>query len=142
MKPCGGWYYHHLVTYSGESPKAASGSECERISSNLFPRVKEEGQGKERRCSKCSGDAEHSSLHHLLYLILMASFSLHGQGLRLDTAAEMETQLAGLDPLKIEEIHLGGNTIGVDASVALAKFLSQAINIKVRAFYLVASITL
>ncbi len=59
--------------------------------------------------------------------------SLHGQGLKLDSRADIEPLLAGVDATKIEEIHLGGNTIGVDASVALAEFLSKATNLKVRA---------
>ncbi|KAG7440903.1 RNI-like protein [Guyanagaster necrorhizus] len=59
------------------------------------------------------------------------TLSLHGQGLKLDSRADIEPLLAGIDPTKIEEIHLGGNTIGVDASVALAEFLSKATNLKI-----------
>ncbi|KAK0221714.1 hypothetical protein IW262DRAFT_923165 [Armillaria fumosa] len=59
------------------------------------------------------------------------TLSLHGQGLKLDTRADIEPLLAGVDAAKIEEIHLGGNTIGVDASVALAEFLSKATNLKI-----------
>ncbi len=58
------------------------------------------------------------------------SFSLHGQGLKLDTRADIEPHLAGVDPTKIEEIHFGGNTLGVDASEALAEFLAKAVNLK------------
>lgn len=53
------------------------------------------------------------------------SFSLHGRGLRLDTAADIAPLLAPLDPATLEEIHLGGNTLGVDAANALAAFLQQ-----------------
>ncbi|KAF8918944.1 ran GTPase activating protein 1 [Mucidula mucida] len=62
------------------------------------------------------------------------SFSLHGQGLKLDTRADIEPHLAGVDPTKIEEIHFGGNTLGVDASEALAEFLAKAVNLKIADF--------
>jgi Ran GTPase-activating protein 1 len=51
--------------------------------------------------------------------------SLHGRGLKLDTRADIEPLLTGLDPTTLEEIHFGGNTIGVDASLALADFLQK-----------------
>lgn len=54
-----------------------------------------------------------------------------GRGLKLDHSADVEKLLDGVDPSLIEEIHLGGNTIGVDASKALAEFLSKAVNLKV-----------
>jgi Ran GTPase-activating protein 1 len=59
-------------------------------------------------------------------------FSLKGRALKLDTAADVEPLLNGVDPSTLTEIILEGNTIGVDASKALAKFISQAVNIKVR----------
>lgn len=58
-------------------------------------------------------------------------FSLKGRALKLDTAADVEPLLEGIDPSKLTEIILEGNTIGVDASKALAKFISQAVNLKV-----------
>ncbi|KAF6755894.1 ran GTPase activating protein 1 [Ephemerocybe angulata] len=61
-------------------------------------------------------------------------FSLKGRGLKLDTAADVEPLINGVDPSKLEEIHLEGNTIGVDASQALAAFISQATNIKIANF--------
>ncbi|KAJ7195509.1 hypothetical protein GGX14DRAFT_676853 [Mycena pura] len=61
-------------------------------------------------------------------------FSLEGKGLKLDTRADLEPWLTGLDPTKIEEIHFGGNTIGVDASLALAELLQKATNLKVADF--------
>jgi Ran GTPase-activating protein 1 len=51
--------------------------------------------------------------------------SLHGRGLKLDTRADIEPHFAGVDPRILEEIHFGGNTIGVDASLALAEFLQK-----------------
>jgi Ran GTPase-activating protein 1 len=59
--------------------------------------------------------------------------SLHGKVLKLDNRSDIEPYLRNVDPTKIEEIHFGGNTIGVDASYALAEFLQKATSIKVRA---------
>jgi len=59
-------------------------------------------------------------------------FSLHGKGLKLDTRADIEPLLKDFDPSVVEEIHFGGNTIGVDAAEALAEFLAKATSIKVR----------
>jgi Ran GTPase-activating protein 1 len=58
-------------------------------------------------------------------------FSLEGKGLKLNTRADLEPWLANVDPTKIEEIHFGGNTIGVDASLALAEFLAKTTILKV-----------
>ncbi|KAJ7451592.1 hypothetical protein FB451DRAFT_1051315 [Mycena latifolia] len=51
--------------------------------------------------------------------------SLEGKGLKLNTRADIEPWFADVDPTKIEEIHFGGNTVGVDASLALAEFLQK-----------------
>ncbi|KAI0631936.1 RNI-like protein [Trametes polyzona] len=61
-------------------------------------------------------------------------FSLLGQGLKLDTRADIEAHLAGVDPTVIEEIHLGGNTIGVEAAQALADFLAKTTQLRVANF--------
>jgi Ran GTPase-activating protein 1 len=58
-------------------------------------------------------------------------FSLKGRGLKLNTREDIVPLLTGIDPAKLEEIHFGGNTIGVDASLALAEFLQKAVNLKV-----------
>ena len=51
-------------------------------------------------------------------------FSLRGQALKLDTAADLEKHIKPLqESSDVEEIHLEGNTIGVSASEALAKIL-------------------
>jgi len=57
--------------------------------------------------------------------------SLSGKGLKLDTRADIEPHLKSFDPTIIEEIHLGGNTLGVDASIALSEFLQKATVLKV-----------
>ncbi|OJT09438.1 Ran GTPase-activating protein 1 [Trametes pubescens] len=61
-------------------------------------------------------------------------FSLLGQGLKLNSRADIETHLAGVDPTVIEEIHLGGNTIGVEAAQALADFLAKTTHLRVANF--------
>ncbi|KAJ7288019.1 hypothetical protein C8J57DRAFT_1047801 [Mycena rebaudengoi] len=61
-------------------------------------------------------------------------FSLEGKGLKLNTRADLEPWLADVDPTKIEEIHFGGNTIGVDASLALAEFLAKTTILKIADF--------
>ena len=51
-------------------------------------------------------------------------FSLKGQALKLDTAADLHKHTALLEQnADVEEVHLEGNTIGVEASQALAKIL-------------------
>ncbi|KAJ7433042.1 hypothetical protein B0H11DRAFT_2209106 [Mycena galericulata] len=60
--------------------------------------------------------------------------SLEGKGLKLNTRADIEPWLANVDPTKIEEIHFGGNTIGVDASLALAEFLEKTTILKIADF--------
>ena len=62
----------------------------------------------------------------------MSVLSLLGQGLKLDTRADIEPHLAKSDPTIIEEIHLGGNTIGVEAAQALAEFLAKTEKLRVR----------
>lgn len=59
-------------------------------------------------------------------------FSLEGRGLKLDTRADIAPLLHDIDPAIIEEIHLGGNTLGVEASLALAEVLEKTQVLKVR----------
>jgi len=58
-------------------------------------------------------------------------FSLQGKSLKLDSRSDIELHLKGVDPTAIEEIHLGGNTIGVEAAKALAEFLGKTTALKV-----------
>ncbi|KAF9011273.1 hypothetical protein BDQ17DRAFT_1510985 [Cyathus striatus] len=62
------------------------------------------------------------------------NFSLHGKGLKLNTRADIEPYLKDVDPTIIEEIHFGGNTIGVEAAEALAEFLAKTQVLKVADF--------
>ncbi|KAF7348359.1 hypothetical protein MSAN_01789900 [Mycena sanguinolenta] len=61
------------------------------------------------------------------------SLSLEGKGLKLNTRADIAPWL-DIDPTTIEEIHLGGNTLGVDASYALAEFLQKTTQLKIADF--------
>lgn len=58
-------------------------------------------------------------------------FSLHGKALQLNTRADLQSWLQGVDPTQIEEIHLGGNTVGIGASEALADFLAKTTRLNV-----------
>ncbi|EJF63240.1 RNI-like protein [Dichomitus squalens] len=64
----------------------------------------------------------------------MATLSLLGQGLKLDTRADIAPHLVNYDPALIEEIHLGGNTIGVEAAQALADFLAKTEKLRIANF--------
>lgn len=52
-------------------------------------------------------------------------FSLQGRGLSLNTRADVEPLLADVDPDVVEEVHFGGNTIGVEAAQVIAEFLEK-----------------
>lgn len=58
--------------------------------------------------------------------------SVHGKGLKLDTRTDIEPLFKGIDPASVEEVHFGGNTIGVEAAEALAEFLLGATSLKAR----------
>jgi len=74
-------------------------------------------------------------LHLLPDTVDMASekvFSLHGQGLKLDSAEDLEKHIKPLrDNEHVEEVLFGGNTLGVQASKALAAILETKKNLKV-----------
>lgn len=61
-------------------------------------------------------------------------FSLLGQSLKLETRADIDKYFKDLDVDNVEEIILGGNTIGVEASIALAERLQQAKKLKIANF--------
>ncbi len=68
--------------------------------------------------------------------VMMASspsvFSLEGQGLRLETAADIEPYLKELQSnAGVREIRLGGNTFGVEACKALADILRSKESLEV-----------
>lgn len=62
----------------------------------------------------------------------MTVFSLEGQGLKLDTAQDIEPHIKPLlESTSITEVRLPGNTLGVGASEALAKALERQKNLEV-----------
>ena len=58
--------------------------------------------------------------------------TLHGKGLKLNTREDIDPYLKDIDPTLLEEVHLGGNTIGVGAAQVLAEFLAKTQVLKVR----------
>ena len=58
-------------------------------------------------------------------------FSLQGKSLKLDSRSDIEPHFKDVDPTVVEEIHLGGNTIGVEAAKVLAEFLKKTTSLKV-----------
>jgi hypothetical protein len=58
-------------------------------------------------------------------------FSIEGKGLKLTTAQDIEPHIQGLKSNdQVEEVKLLGNTLGVEASEALAKVLETKKNLK------------
>ncbi|TDL28251.1 Ran GTPase activator [Rickenella mellea] len=63
------------------------------------------------------------------------SFSIHGQGLKLHSRADIEPHLECLKSMKdVEEVHFGGNSLGVEACQAVAEVLDGLHNLKVADF--------
>jgi len=60
--------------------------------------------------------------------------SLAGKGLKLHTREDIEPWLQDVDPTIIEEVHFGGNTVGVEAAEALAGFLDKTTSLKIADF--------
>lgn len=59
-------------------------------------------------------------------------FSLEGKGLKLTTAEDIEPHIQDLKTNdQVEEVKFLGNTLGVEASEALAKVLETKKNLKV-----------
>ncbi|KAJ4482330.1 hypothetical protein J3R30DRAFT_3285710 [Lentinula aciculospora] len=61
-------------------------------------------------------------------------FSVAGRGIKYNSREDISSILEGVDPVLIEEVHFGGNTIGVGASLALSEWLQKASNIRVADF--------
>lgn len=67
----------------------------------------------------------------LRVFLRMATFSLAGKALKLDSAEDIKPHLGHLDSDKVEHIVLSGNTVGVAASQALAERVRQCHQLKV-----------
>lgn len=58
-------------------------------------------------------------------------FSVKGQALKLDTVADLQKHIGPLqDSTDVEEVHIEGNTIGVEASKSLAEILETKTTLK------------
>ncbi|KAG2151442.1 hypothetical protein DEU56DRAFT_970569 [Suillus clintonianus] len=51
---------------------------------------------------------------------------IRGKQLKLETAADVAPFIAGVDPTKLTAIHLGGNSIGVEAAKEFGRFLETS----------------
>jgi Ran GTPase-activating protein 1 len=51
---------------------------------------------------------------------------IRGKQLKLETAADVTPFITGVDPTKLTAIHLGGNSIGVEAAKEFGRFLETA----------------
>jgi hypothetical protein len=59
-------------------------------------------------------------------------FSLEGKGLKLDTAADLAPHIESLRSMSdVEEVHLQGNTLGVEACKALGEVLETKKSLQV-----------
>ena len=60
-------------------------------------------------------------------------FSLEGKGLKLDTAADVDTQIQPLREMEeVEEVRFLGNTLGVEACKTLGEVLETKKSLQVR----------
>lgn len=71
----------------------------------------------------------------------MSIYSIHGKGLKLDSRADIEPYLREINPEVLEEIHLGGNTVGVEAAQALAEVLQKATKLRVCSPHIIRCVT-
>jgi Ran GTPase-activating protein 1 len=61
------------------------------------------------------------------------SFSILGKNLKANTAADLEPFLSELKGMEdVEEVHFGGNSLGVEACQAIAEVLKTKKSLKVR----------
>lgn len=60
-------------------------------------------------------------------------FSIHGKGLKLDTASDAQPYVDALQAMgqDVKEIHFGGNTLGVEACKALAEVIKTKSSLEV-----------
>lgn len=57
---------------------------------------------------------------------------IRGKQLKLETAADVAPFITSVDPTKLTAIHLGGNSIGVEAAKEFGRFLQTADILQVR----------
>lgn len=61
------------------------------------------------------------------------TFSIHGKGLKLTTREDAEPYVKALQEMgeEVNRIHLGGNTLGIEACQALASVIATKSNLQV-----------
>ncbi|CAE6483940.1 hypothetical protein ACGC1H_006792 [Rhizoctonia solani] len=63
-------------------------------------------------------------------------FTIHGKGLTLSTREDIEPYIKQMREIKdLEEVHFGGNTLGVEACKAIAEVLKEVDTIKIADFH-------
>lgn len=90
-------------------------------------------------CSSCSTKLDSSKLRSPSLPLLRRAemvkntkiLDIRGKSLKLNTAADVTPLLEDFDPTLIEEVHLGGNTIGIEAAQEFSKFLDKTQYLKV-----------
>jgi Ran GTPase-activating protein 1 len=71
----------------------------------------------------------------------MTVFSIAGKGLKFDTIADVAPYVKDLEALNdVTEVHLSGNTFGVEASKAIAKALRDKKELKVSTPFIVSRV--
>lgn len=59
-------------------------------------------------------------------------FSILGKNLKANTKAELEPYISQLEEMEdVEEVHFGGNSLGIEACEAIANVLKKKTNLKV-----------
>jgi Ran GTPase-activating protein 1 len=59
-------------------------------------------------------------------------FTIHGKGLTLSTREDIDPYIKQMREIKVlEEVHFGGNTLGVEACQAIAEVLKEVDTLKV-----------
>lgn len=77
--------------------------------------------------------SNHTTIDHFTTLrVNMTIFSIRGKGLKFDSSDDVANYVAELNAmLDVEEVHLSGNTFGVEASRALATALANKTKLRV-----------
>lgn len=64
------------------------------------------------------------------------AFSILGKNIKANTKAELEPYISQLEEMEdVEEVHFGGNSLGVEACEAIASVLKKKTNLKVRLLF-------
>jgi Ran GTPase-activating protein 1 len=68
-------------------------------------------------------------------------FSILGKNIKAQSRADLEPYISELEKFTdVEEVHFGGNSLGVEACQAIAEALKDKKNLKVRRLYVLSAI--